>query len=228
MNTKQDVELEALFWPKIDNWEKHFIPYIYKEIYLEGIYIDIMNGKKDLVIMDVGANIGCTVQYFRNYAKKVYAVEPSTEHFAALKKNKEYNNWDNVEVFKVALTDHDGEANLNLNEFNHTMHSIMPLSGTEHAKVNGWTTGETVKTQTLATFLKENVIEDIDFMKLDCEGVEDEILRHPSFKEVAPRIKSIMIEMHHPSFPELVKYMQELGYTARRYPSSAVIVLFTR
>lgn len=231
---KKQTELGGLFYP-IKNadgttipFEKHFIPYIYKEIYLEGIYIDILNGKKDLVIMDVGANIGCTTQYFRDYAKKVYSIEPSTEHFAALSKNKEFNKWDNVVVSNVALSDNDGEQYLSLNDQNHTMHSLMPREGDENAKRAGWTTGEKVKTQTLATYMKENGIDEIDFMKLDCEGVEDEILRHPSFKEVAPKIKAILIELHHPTFPQLVEYLQSLGYSARRYPSSAVIVLLTR
>jgi FkbM family methyltransferase len=224
MNTK----LGGLFWPKIDMWEKHFIPYIYKEIYLEGIYIDILRDRKDMVILDIGANIGCTVQYFRDYAKKVYAIEPSTEHFDALSKNREYNEWDNVEIFNLAMSGKDGEEYLSLNEANHTMHSLMPREGDSNAARAGWTSGERVKTQTFATFMKENNIDHIDFVKLDCEGVEDDILRHESFKEIAPKIKSMLIEMHHPNFPDLVKYMQELGYSAKRYPSSAVIVLFTR
>ena len=56
--------LKALFFPDC-KFEELYIPYIYKEIYLEGIYIDIFNTRKDMVVIDVGANIGCVTQYMR-------------------------------------------------------------------------------------------------------------------------------------------------------------------
>ena len=228
------TKLGGLFYPSETAsgepipFENHFIPYIYLETYIEGIYKDILNGKSDMVIIDCGANIGCTTQYFRDFAKQIYSIEPSTEHFDALTKNKEFNNWDNVSIHKVALSGEDGERYLGLNEINHTMHSLMPQEGEEMAKRAGWTSGERVRTMTLDTFLKENNIEHVDFMKLDCEGVEDEILRHPTAKNALEKIDSILIEMHHANFPELVRYLQELGYSARKYQSSAKIVLFTK
>ena len=109
--------LKALFYPDVP-FDTLFIPYIYKEIYLDGVYIDIFNQKKDMVVVDVGANIGIVTQYMRDYAKKIYAIEPSSEHFEALKKNKEFNKWDNVEIFKLAIADKDGEMTLNLNKNN--------------------------------------------------------------------------------------------------------------
>lgn len=91
------MALKALYYPDVP-FESLYIPYIYKEIYFDGVYIDIFNQKKDMVVMDIGANIGVVTQYMRDYAKKVYSIEPSKEHFEALKKNKEFNKWDNVEV----------------------------------------------------------------------------------------------------------------------------------
>ena len=104
-------KLGALFYPntKFDNL---FIPYIYKEIYFEGIYVDICNQKKDMVVMDVGANIGIITNHFRPYAKKIYAIEPEKENFRALKKNKEHNDWKKVELFRVAIADKNGEMTL--------------------------------------------------------------------------------------------------------------------
>jgi len=216
--------LGALFYPKGTadkpiNFDSLYIPYIYKEIYLEGVYIDLMNLKKDLVILDIGANIGCTVQYFRDHAKKVYAVEPASEHFEALSKNKEFNGWDNVEVFNLAIADKDGEAVLNTCQNNRTSNSLSMDYGTG---------GEAVKTQTFNTFFKENAIEQVDFMKFDVEGAEESILCNPAFADVAPKIKSMMVEFHYPSFPKIVDHLIDLGYTAKRYPSSAVIFLFER
>ena len=53
--------------------------------------MDIFNQKKDMVILDVGAQVGIVTHYMRQFAKKIYAIEPSPEHFEALKKNKEFN-----------------------------------------------------------------------------------------------------------------------------------------
>ena len=110
---KSKIKLGGIFYPTSDingsdiPFDSLFIPYIFKEIYLEGIYVDIFNQKKDMVILDVGANIGVVTQYMRQFAKKIYAIEPSPEHFEALKKNKEFNGWDNVEIFNLALADKD-------------------------------------------------------------------------------------------------------------------------
>jgi len=221
------MALGALYYPKGTGenpikFETLYIPYIYKEIYLEGVYLDIMNsfkGTDDKVIIDVGSNIGITVQYFRDYAKKVYAIEPASEHFEALAKNKKFNKWDNVEVFKLAIADKDGEMTLNKFNDNLTCNSL----------INDYKQGsEVVKTQTFNTFFKENEIGVVDFMKFDVEGAEESILCAPAFADIAPRIKSMMVEFHYPSFPKIVDHMIDLGYIAKRYPSSAVIFLMER
>jgi hypothetical protein len=85
-----------------------------------------------------------------------------------------------------------------------------------------------VKTQTFNTFFKENKIDHVDFMKFDVEGAEESILCAPGFADVAPRIKSIMVGFHYPSFPKIVDHMIDLGFRAKRYPSSAVIFLMER
>jgi FkbM family methyltransferase len=213
--------LKALFYPDV-KFETLYIPYIYREIYFEGVYIDIMNsfkGHDDKVIVDIGANLGIVTQYMRDYAKKVYAVEPDSKHFEALSKNKEFNKWDNVEVFNMAIADQDGEMTLNKFDNNLTCNSL----------INNYNQGgEVVKTQTFNTFFKKNNIDVVDFCKFDVEGAEEMILCAPGFADIAPRIKSIMVEFHYPSFPKIVDHMIDLGFKARRYPSSAVIFLFER
>jgi len=233
------VKLGATFYPtKVDDkdipFDSLFIPYIYKEAYLEGVYVDIFNGKKDMTVLDVGANIGLITAYMRPYCKKIYAIEPAAEHFAALAKNKEFNEWDNVEIFNMAMADKVGEMTLVKNEGNRTMHSLMHGKQAEStgyavqdSSQGNYTSNETVKTIDFETFFKENNIEKIDFCKFDVEGSEDLILRSDAFRKVAPMINSIEVEFHFATWENLVKYMMEtLGYQARRYDSSAIIVLF--
>lgn len=216
--------LGALFYPTGTKenpipFDSLYIPWIYKEIYFDGVYIDILNQRKDMVIVDVGANIGVVTQHMRPHAKTIYAIEPSPEHFEALKKNKEFNHWDNVEIFNYALADKDGEMDMSQNASNRTCNSLVLNYGGTSVKV---------KTKRMDTFFKENNIEQVDFMKFDVEGAEDMIIRSEGFKSVADKIKAIEIEFHFPTWKQLADYLVSLGYTARVYQTSAIILLFTR
>lgn len=215
--------LNALFYPagteeKPIKFETLFIPYIYREIYIEGLYVDIFNTKKDMVVMDVGANIGAVTQYMRDYAKKVYCIEPSSEHFEALQKNIEFNKWDNCQAFQLAIAGKDGEVIMHKNDANRTCNSYA---------LNYAGEAQPVKAQTFETFMKENKIDVVDFVKFDVEGAEDDILRSPGFINVKDKIKAIEVEFHFPNWRELVEHMMKLGYKARQYDSSAIVVLFT-
>lgn len=218
------MALGAIFYPKGTKdkpipFESLYLPYIWKEIYFDNIYTDVFNGRKDLVVMDIGSNVGLVTQYMRDFSKRVYSIEPSSLHFEALKKNKEYNQWDNVEVFNLALADKDGEMRLATLPNNLTCNSIVNDYGQG---------GEIVKTMAFDTFLEENKIDEVDFVKFDVEGAEDLILRSDGFKKIAHKIKAIEIEFHYPTWTNLAKYLVDMGYTARRYDCSAIVVLFTR
>jgi len=228
--------LKALFYPNV-GFETLFIPHIYREIYLDQIYKDVFNKKtpRSMNIIDIGANIGIVTAYMQPFAKRLYAIEPSSEHFEALKMNKEYNDWDNVQVFKLAIADKDGEAELLKKPDNRTMNSIeMGRKNPDGSPVHPSRTRhpyaepETVRTVGMDTFFKENKIADVDFIKFDVEGAEDMILRSEGFKKVADKIKNIEVEFHFPDYQKLVDNMVDLGFTAKQYKSSAVVFLFSR
>jgi FkbM family methyltransferase len=216
--------LGALFFPGEVPFDSLYIPAILKEIYIEGIYTDVFNEVKEnsMVIMDVGANIGLVTNYMRKWAKKIYAFEPASEHFEALSKNKEFNHWDNVEVFHQAMADHKGELELRLYEKNRTSHSLVILPDNDNPKI------EKVPTTTFADFFKENKVDVVDFVKFDVEGSEGMILLSPSFVSVADKIKAIEIEFHFPDYMKLVEHLIHLGFKAKRYECTAIVMLFYR
>lgn len=237
MKSDNQTELGGLFYPTKDargnviNFDSLFIPYIYKEIYLEGVYIDIFNTRKDMVVIDVGANIGVVTQYMRDYAKVVYAIEPSSEHFEALKKNVEFNKWTNVVPINAAIAEKNGEMELSQNSNNRTMHSL----NFGRQQVGEWSVTqssdnvvEKVKVMDFETLFKENNIDKVDFIKFDVEGYEEPILMGESFKKVADKVQAVEVEFHFQTFPKIVDYMISLGFKARRYDSGAVIILFFR
>ncbi len=215
--------LKALFYPNV-NFESLCIPHIYREIYLDRVYKDIFINQKDMIVIDVGANIGIVTQYMRDFAQKVYAIEPATDNFEALLKNKEFNNWDNVELFKLAISDKNGEADLHLFNTNRTGHS---LTNTWEGLIKEPAT-EKVKTITIDTFFTENKIELVDFIKFDVEGAEDLILRSEGFKKVVDKIKAIEIEFHKQNWLDLLNYLISFGFKTKRCDCSYNVFLFRK
>jgi FkbM family methyltransferase len=219
-----ELKLGSIWYPVTDNNGNPidpntlYISAIYKELYWDGIYNDVLN-RTGMTIIDIGANIGIITAHMRQYADKVYAIEPSPEHFAALQKNKEFYGWDNVELFNEAVADHDGEMFLAFEGSNRTCNSITNNYGQG---------GVTVKIVAMDTFFEENGIKEVDFLKVDVEGADDLILRSEGFTKVAPKIKALEVEFHHDTWPSLVAYVVSLGFTATRLESNAIIVLFTR
>ncbi len=169
--------------------ENIYIGHQVAEIFKDKVYDKYFAGKKDLTIIEIGANIGIASYYFSKYAKVVHAFEPAQEHFELLTKQIEFNQLKNVIPHQLAISNTDGEADF-FHLPNKTMYSLRP------AQQIPQTGKETVKTIRLDTFFKENNIEHIDFLKVDCEGSEADILCGDGFQNIADKIDMIFIEVH--------------------------------
>jgi len=140
------------------------------------------------VAIDIGANIGSYTLPLARRFKDVTAFEPSKVHCRLLRLNISLNNLRNVHVHEVALSDSDG---------------IMPLyirSGGATSldeKHYGLTYDRTlpVKTARLDSFLSK--FQELDFMKIDAEGLELRILQG-GFQLISSRKPIIAMEVHRP------------------------------
>ncbi len=223
------MSLGALFYPKgtKDNpipFDSLYIPYIYNEIYFDGVYLDVVNmldhTKKDPIIVDAGANIGVVTQHLREHGR-VYAVEPSKEHFEALKKNKEFNEWDNVEIFNYAIADRDGEMDFHHNPSNLTCNSLTVGFSNE--------TVDKVQVKTFKSFFKEAGIKHVDFCKMDIEGGEEIVIPSKDFADAMQKVDCIEIAFHQHDYPKFLPIMRDIGFkTARRYNCSEILFIFTK
>ncbi|MFH1917092.1 MAG: FkbM family methyltransferase [Nanoarchaeota archaeon] len=128
----------------------------------------------DDVIIDVGAHIGSfSIPASRLVPQgRVHALEPCNSSFLYLTKNIAMNSIPNVIPYQLALSDKKSRMRLN----------YYP-DDTEFGDQNWGNTltkefdeGEEVQTDTLPNFLKDQMITDCAFMKLNCEGSEFEIL----------------------------------------------------
>lgn len=159
------------------------------EVFKEKVYDRYFSGKKDLTVLDVGGNIGITSYYFSQFSKVVYTLEPSLEHYATLCHQLDFNRLANVFPFKLALSNENGEA-----QFHHlpnkTMYSLRP------AGIDPKQGFEIVHTVRLDTFLQDRECDHVDFMKLDCEGSEADIICGDGFQNAAPKIDTLFLEVH--------------------------------
>lgn len=168
----------------------------FTEIFHQGHYST--GRKKNAVMLDVGANIGLSVLYFKDYAKKIYAIEPNSIYFNLLRKNTE--NLKNVECFNLGLGIDNGPAYLMSSPGDFRAESIW-----------GDINGELFQMMTIDEFFKRNKIEHIDVMKIDTEGSEYPIFMSKGFSKVADKIDYIIGEAHYKSnlephyIPEILK-----------------------
>jgi FkbM family methyltransferase len=218
--------MKALFYPDAKLFEGLYIPEILHDIHMAGSYKDFFNDyHKDMIVLDFGANCGLTAHYFKEYAKKVYSVEPCPKQFEALKQNKEYNHWDNVEIFNMALAANNGQATFYTNRSNMTAGS---LENPYYNALKGgykYDNGIQVRTITIDSFFKENNIDNVDFMKMDIEGQEIEIIQSEGFKEVVPKIQNALIEFH---TQDLSEYVRLMGFNMKRLPVGTVSYIYSR
>src|ERR1700744_2770876 len=99
--------INALFFK---DFKHAHIPEIMEEIWLQAIYKPFLVGKKDLIIADVGGNIGLASYYFKDYARQVYCVEPAKEHQETIKKMLEFNDIKNVALCPYAISNRNGKT----------------------------------------------------------------------------------------------------------------------
>jgi FkbM family methyltransferase len=125
------------------------------------------------VVHDVGANVG----FFSLLGARlvgptgaVHAFEAVPECAAALRKNAARNRMDNVTVHAVAVSDHVGEIEL--------LRSRHPGGATTSVrdKPHNYTGSITVPCVTLDDLVERGVIPPADFVKIDVEGAEPQVL----------------------------------------------------
>jgi len=160
--------------------------------------------KRDDIVFDIGTHFGFFSYYaITKNAREVYAFEPNPYVFEILKKHAEM--WsDKIKPFEIALYSSNGFQELLIPN---------PLAG--------WSTlapkereGEKVKvkTMTLDSFCKEYNVERVDFIKIDAEGSEREIIK--GAKETIKKFKPRMaITAYH--LPDNKKVIPELVLSIR-------------
>jgi FkbM family methyltransferase len=175
----------------------------------EGVINDIWNLleyekyrslKPDDVVVDAGAGIGIFTVKASLQAKHVYAFEPEPENYGYLKRN--VNGLKNVKIFNTALFSNQKIMPLNISQGSWGAHSLFPLPESHGS--------ETVMVQTVR--LDDVVHEKVDFLKIDVEASELEMLKGAS-RILALDKPFIAMEIHNKAlYVAVAEYLAAYGY----------------
>lgn len=214
----------GFFWS--GDIETAFVGHIFAEVFKDRIYQPYLPlNRAGTLALDIGAHLGIVSLYLAKYFERVIALEPSSEHFANLLKMVEFNGLTNVAPVKKALFIENGRFGFGGPKDNNTMRSLHMAT---------WAEGkpeEEVETTTLESLFKEFNIEHVNLLKLDIEGSEHEVLSHPSFKKVADKIDTIVVERHqwsgrHPN--QLNEALKNAGFIVEQIPNQADLLVAKR
>ena len=152
---------------------------IVKEIFHEKLYEKFSEVQEGDVVLDVGASVGpFTYSILDKNPKQVFAIEPSFSEFLTLTKN--LGHYNNVNLI-----------NKGISSVNSIVESDQLFGG--ESQMEG---------MTFKTFIQENNIEKIDFLKTDCEGGEYDIFDIENFCWLKDNL-GIAVGEWHLSTPEL-------------------------
>jgi len=168
-----------------------------------GIYRGIMHNKeyeydicrveKGDICVDIGANIGLFSMYGSLLgASKIYAIEPCSFTFDHLIRNKSINEkYDNVIIpFKCAITADTGKRDMFVYGVGSCMNSLVDVGlKLSHEK-------ESVNAVNINDFVYSNKIDHINFLKIDAEGSEYEIIDTIDSEFLSKHIDKMVIEFH--------------------------------
>ncbi|MBR4404595.1 MAG: FkbM family methyltransferase [Clostridiales bacterium] len=150
--------------------------------YILGYYDSI--SKAPAAVIDIGANVGTSVIYFRNKLgadTKFFAVEPVTDNFNLLKANCAINGFSDINAFRLAISDAAGEADLEINPANMATCKIAG-SDSENlvfGKDETSYVGDKVPLMPLDSFVSKNKIatDSPVLFWIDVEGHEPEVFK---------------------------------------------------
>jgi FkbM family methyltransferase len=162
-------------------------------------------------IIDCGANIGVATLYFKwRYPQaRVCAFEPNASAFELLAKNVSQNRLENVKLWDAALSGQEGRVLFYADKLDAAgvTGSINPSSLAGQRTV--------VRAVRLSQFMESG---EIDFVKMDIEGAEQQVVLEVSRSGRLCNVKQLAIEYHHrlageeSNISHLLAELESLGF----------------
>ena len=171
---------------------------LYEDIFIHRIY-HFGAQRPDPLILDCGSNIGMSVLYFKHVypQARVIGFEPDPEICLYFRENIANNGLNDVQVVQAALAGQkgtlsfcsDGRCGSHLGRY--------PLGG----RPAEWT-----KCEVACVRLRDYLTEPVDFLKMNIEGAEWEVLADS--EDRLRQVRELVIEYHH--LPGLARTLHKI------------------
>ncbi|HYY50052.1 MAG TPA: FkbM family methyltransferase [Nitrososphaeraceae archaeon] len=186
--------------------------------------IDHFNTKQGDIVVDVGAHMGkYTIIASKRVGAngKVIAIEAHPGNYEMLNRNIKLNGLTNVTTLNYAVYSKESKIKLFLpdEESGYTMHhSVMfnylsskyPLQGKDNEKFIE------VNANTLDNLLQKNGILQVNWIKIDVEGAEFEVLKGSANILSISKDISLLIEVHNPSdidhYKQIIDFLKPYNF----------------
>ncbi len=181
------------------------------EIFIRKDYGDTFAGK---TVIDVGAYNGDSAIYFAlRGAQHVIALEPYPPNYELAQANIRRMQIENlITLLPAALGAEDGEATFHVSSIEPDANSLQPTTLTK--KLIAFDKQVQVRVYSLQTLLDHLQVEEVDYVKLDCEGCELALLGVTP-ADTLRRVRFWHIEYHGDPQP-LQTRLSTLGYRTQR------------
>jgi FkbM family methyltransferase len=163
---------------------------ILHQINNDRMYDPIFMGRKDMTVVDLGANMGFFSLYAQDSASRIVAVEPAPRTYNILQKlTKDIAN---ITTVQAAIGNSNSAVEFFINE-NPTVNSLLDRRGTA-ISVPGMTLQQLFETHNLTT---------VDFCKCDIEGSEMVAITEETLDPVRDVVKFWFMEVHQTDVKQL-------------------------
>ncbi len=180
---------------------------------------DFLPITKDSIVVDVGAHIGSFSISVARSAYKVLAFEPEPTNYQILRKNMEINHLENMSAFEMAVSGISGDQDIYTCPGGSSADYSLYKSGIMNVKMGR------ISTISIDDIIEREGLSRIDFLKLDCEGAEHDILKNMSLK-TAVKIVGIAMETHRvpTEFSIDIPFrLKELGFQVKVSPNGGYL-----
>lgn len=196
---------------------------IHEPLSTQWVREELTNG---MTVIDIGANLGYYVLLEASQIGpegKIYAIEPNPITFEILQKNIQLNQLKNVESQCIAVAAEIGQVEMHIaRQFNWTHLPHKNLDSDRAKDMLRWVRKTVpVNTTTLDDFVQQHNIQCINFVRMDVEGYEIEVIKGGLRTLSAHRPLKISMEVHPflttdiTLFVEMVANLYVLGFRVK-------------
>ena len=192
------------------------------------VTIKALSGVEDPIILDIGANIGTYTSWVAKWFKngKVYAFEPQREVFQMLCANMAINNIFNVYAYELGISDEEKYVEVNTIDYEKVGSFAAFSLNHDPGRYTSTDKKQRFKVTTVDKFVEEHQLHKVDFIKIDAEGLDLEVLygAHNTINKFKPDLYVEFLNLgpsgdedtSEQGYEKLNNILKEMGYNTMK------------